>query len=758
LLHLAMSERVRLVLTLRTGEAAPDAVTLLWRDELVARIDMEPLGHDAIRDLLDVALPGGIDGSAVSTLMTASGGNLLYLRELVTGLTASGVLDNRRGHWELTGPVTAPAPLAELVEQRLASLSWPARRLLDAVALGEPLGVSMVDRDRWTVVQELIDAGMVEHLEHGRRHQLRAAHPLHAEIARSTMAEPDRHETLGSLADAIEQVGCRRRDDARRLASWRLDAGRPADPEVLVEAAREASRGADPVTCERFARAALGDEQLGDEHLTVDTQLAAAHLLGGALDDLGRFEEAEAVMAGHEPGAGTGRARTMLALKRSGNLFRGLGRHEDALALVEAAEAVVQSPALRGELIAQRGWFAVFSGQVEAALELLTPLLDRNDRRTFSEAALAAAVAHTLAGRPITAIGLLDDALGVRLELGDQVQLAPPGMLLAALAMAQGDAGHLHDSHRTALSAYRHAVALGDRHGQAWMAVMLSRVELLLGRLADAAQHAREGALVFGELGHPGTRWGFSLLAMAAAQRDDAPTSVTAIEDLDAEPATPLTMMDVELDRARAWALVASGRRSAAVEALGAAAARARSSGQFFLEVSALHDLARVGDAEAVAPRLRELVPVVEGGLMTARIAHVEALVVGDAVVLDDVAAVFSAMGADLLAAEAWMTAARSHRRADEQRRGSASEQLALRAMENCQGAATPALLISAAVEPLTRREREVAGLAARGHTSREIADDLIVSVRTVENHLQRAYSKLGVSSRDELAAVWTSR
>ena len=112
----------------------PDAVTLLWRDELVARMDMEPLGPEEVRELLDVALPGGIDGLAASTLINASGGNLLYLRELVTGLTSSGVLDDRRGHWELNGPVTAPAPLAELVEER--------------TGLAEPAGASAARRGR----------------------------------------------------------------------------------------------------------------------------------------------------------------------------------------------------------------------------------------------------------------------------------------------------------------------------------------------------------------------------------------------------------------------------------------------------------------------------------------------------------------------------------------------------------------------------------------------------------------------------------
>jgi DNA-binding CsgD family transcriptional regulator len=47
-----------------------------------------------------------------------------------------------------------------------------------------------------------------------------------------------------------------------------------------------------------------------------------------------------------------------------------------------------------------------------------------------------------------------------------------------------------------------------------------------------------------------------------------------------------------------------------------------------------------------------------------------------------------------------------------------------------------------------------VARLAATGRSNREIAEELVVSVRTVENHLQRAYDKLGISGRDELAAA----
>ena len=51
-------------------------------------------------------------------------------------------------------------------------------------------------------------------------------------------------------------------------------------------------------------------------------------------------------------------------------------------------------------------------------------------------------------------------------------------------------------------------------------------------------------------------------------------------------------------------------------------------------------------------------------------------------------------------------------------------------------------------------RERDIATLAARGEPSKAIAERLFLSVRTVNNHLQNVYSKLGVGSRRELAAA----
>jgi DNA-binding NarL/FixJ family response regulator len=54
----------------------------------------------------------------------------------------------------------------------------------------------------------------------------------------------------------------------------------------------------------------------------------------------------------------------------------------------------------------------------------------------------------------------------------------------------------------------------------------------------------------------------------------------------------------------------------------------------------------------------------------------------------------------------------------------------------------------------LTGRQREVAELVAAGLTNKEIADKLVMSVRTVEGHHLRACQRLGVTTRGELTEI----
>ncbi|HEV2724559.1 MAG TPA: helix-turn-helix transcriptional regulator, partial [Thermoleophilaceae bacterium] len=71
---------------------------------------------------------------------------------------------------------------------------------------------------------------------------------------------------------------------------------------------------------------------------------------------------------------------------------------------------------------------------------------------------------------------------------------------------------------------------------------------------------------------------------------------------------------------------------------------------------------------------------------------------------------------------------------------------------------ARPRRLMFSGLESLTASERRVAEMAAAGQSNRDIAQALFVTIKTVENHLTRAYNKLGIGSREALPDVLTMR
>jgi DNA-binding NarL/FixJ family response regulator len=371
---------------------------------------------------------------------------------------------------------------------------------------------------------------------------------------------------------------------------------------------------------------------------------------------------------------------------------------------------------------------------------------------------LQAAAAHVVAGRSATSIVYARDALEARLRLGDEAGLPTLTPYVVALVSALCEEGAIEESIRVADEHYETAVRGLDRHGQAWMALMRARGQLAAGRPATAARLAREAAVVFGDLRHQSTSWAFGLVALAAGQLGDASVAAAALQDLSTVESSPVRVGQAEVARGRAWALVADGRISAAADVLRVAADGAAARGQVLSEAAALYDLARLGAPTEAVGRLDRLESLTEGRAFPAQLRHVRALAVDDADQLDEAAGDLAALGAMLLAAEASTAAALSHRRRGSTRAAASSEQFARRLLAQCEGAVTPAVASEPVIDPLTRREREVAGLAARGRTNREIADELVVSVRTVENHLQRVYAKLGVSSRDDLDRALADR
>ncbi len=59
---------------------------------------------------------------------------------------------------------------------------------------------------------------------------------------------------------------------------------------------------------------------------------------------------------------------------------------------------------------------------------------------------------------------------------------------------------------------------------------------------------------------------------------------------------------------------------------------------------------------------------------------------------------------------------------------------------------------------PLTRREHEIAGLVAEGLSNREIASRLVIAQRTAEGHVEHILSKLGFTSRVQVAAWYAEQ
>jgi len=151
------------------------------------------------------------------------------------------------------------------------------------------------------------------------------------------------------------------------------------------------------------------------------------------------------------------------------------------------------------------------------------------------------------------------------------------------------------------------------------------------------------------------------------------------------------------------------------------------------------------------------LAPAVGGRWSAAIALQAEAVVGDDAAGCLEAALRASALGHPIEAAEAAAVAMKLAARRGDRPLVRAATAAFASASRACPDAVTP-LMRSAQHVELTGREREVAELAAQGASSRRIAEDLAISVRTVDNLLSRVYTKLGLGGRTDLAAVLMSR
>jgi DNA-binding CsgD family transcriptional regulator len=185
---------------------------------------------------------------------------------------------------------------------------------------------------------------------------------------------------------------------------------------------------------------------------------------------------------------------------------------------------------------------------------------------------------------------------------------------------------------------------------------------------------------------------------------------------------------------------------------LRAAAAQARQTGAALVEARYLVELAdRVPDEARPVRRLEELAGTLDTPVLQCLCRLASARIDRDLDAILDGAERLAAFGLEPRA----VVAAAHARHIARQNRDRASARRAATLIRRVRDEPVPWLTHAPGSGPtLTRREAEVAGLAAGGFADREIAARLFVSVRTVESHLARVYRKLGVGSRTQLASA----
>lgn len=120
LLHqIAVERGASIVATVRSGEPVPDAVTSLWKDGHLQRMELTAFTKQQSITLVESVLGGTLEGLSADVMWESSGGNPLYLRNLVEGAVEAKTLTEVDGVWQLRGTTTVPSGLAELLDSRL---------------------------------------------------------------------------------------------------------------------------------------------------------------------------------------------------------------------------------------------------------------------------------------------------------------------------------------------------------------------------------------------------------------------------------------------------------------------------------------------------------------------------------------------------------------------------------------------------------------------------------------------------------------
>lgn len=744
--QVATSGNARVLATRRAGAAVPTAVERLLLEPAVTTIDVEPMSDEAICAMAEAALGGPFDRRSREMLASMAGGNPLFAHELVEGSIAGGRLTRHGGVWQLDGDPTATPLLEEVVLARLAPLPTAEREAVELLTVGGALDLALLDR--------IVGSEALEHLERlelitavplpDGSVRVDVAHPLYRELVRARLGAIARMRLSRTLALAVGAPDASRPVTANlRSVVWHVRGGLDVEPDQLVAAGHHLLNAGDP---------ALGAELA--EHAFVQTRSTRAAMLASwCHGQTGDHTRAIDVIREARDATTDGWERAAMRLRVAEELW-WTGRREAGAAELDAGADDPPGP-WHDLLDAQRGVFAMLDGDVAGARRYCEPLLDHQHLWVRFASAVAMGNVGVVSDEPDRAIEVCARAHAE--AMADDVELVGGvGIHLAIQLNALVHAGQLELAHALALGAHAEAAQQPSIQVRAWAATLLARSASFVGDISTTSRAAAEAERLWIRSGHEGVAaWCAAGLAQAQVQLGATDEAAETLARLDGYDRSGFGQYEATVPVARAWLAQATGDRATAAAELQRAASLTGSRGQTTLLSWVWHDAARL-DLLSLLPEF-ETWQRPEQAFSAARWDFVRARVTGDGAAMADIGERFEALGARLYAAESFALASAAQRRAGDAKASARLDGRAGALAAELGGVVTPPLSNRASVGLLSAREHEIASLAASGLSNRQIAQRLVVSERTIENHLYRAFIKLGISSRDELAAAIAS-
>lgn len=761
----------------RPGEPGPHGPVLaeLALDANTTVVRPAPLSSDGVRLWLDAA-GGQAEDAFVDGCRRRTGGNPFLVSELVAAITAKGIAPLGASLVELDR--LRPERIEQEVGQRLASMPQDVANvacvgaLLGAAAtLDRVAQLAGVHPDRAVAAADLL--AQMRILRRG--FPIDFAHPLVRAAVTASIPAARLDQLHREAARALTADG--RNDHLHRVAGHLLEttpAGEAWAADALAAAAQDATDRGDPADARTYLRRALAEPPDAARRADLHHQLGRAEL---ALGDPAAVDSLLAAQRLSSDQIAQVAIDLTAAFLKTGRVPEALATLRSALA-VEAPDDRDARLRLEGELIAMSLVGLAHLGEMAGRAAALA---DELDGSTSTERLVLASSAVVLA---VTGHPLETCADVAQRALAGGVPTDSPSFYLALDVLMDAER---YDAVRTALdaalaAAQRHSSVVGFVEAQAFRAYL----DWFAGALPEAAAAATDALEAAYEAGHGD--------AHAAAWLGPTPMAVAALSDAliergDLDAAQGLytrERLDGELaeDLLTNFVLFARGRLRLACDRLDDALAdfaeldrRDTEAGRvgvpFLWRSAAALALAARGQRDRAVELARtELERAAVGGRRPRGVALCAlgvALGGNEGVdVLTDSVDTLAASPARLEHARALIELGAALRRRNRRndavgalRQGldaaarSGALVLAERALEELRACGVqPRRALLSGVEALTPSERRVALLARDGLGNVEIAQRLFVTRKTVEAHLGRAYSKLGIRSRVDLPAA----